>query len=82
VRGHARTRAPEPGHVREHRAHLSYSLTMPAPRPIVLLVEDKWIIAATLSECLSEGGFDIIEAQRAESALAVLEDRAATIVPS
>jgi DNA-binding NtrC family response regulator len=68
-----------PAIVREHCSRFPYTLTMSPPRPIVLLVEDEWIIATTLSECLSEGGFDIIEAQRAESALAVLEDRAATI---
>jgi DNA-binding NtrC family response regulator len=41
-------------------------------RPSVLLVEDEFLIRLTLAEGLAEEGFDVIEAESAAEALALL----------
>lgn len=43
------------------------------PRPIVLLVEDEFLIRFVLNEALSEQGFDVIEAADGAEALAALQ---------
>ena len=44
----------------------------------VLLVEDEFLIRLTLSEALTDAGFDVVEAENADAALALLA-RDATI---
>jgi DNA-binding NtrC family response regulator len=39
----------------------------------VLIIEDEFLIRLTLTEALSEAGFEVIEAETAEEALAALE---------
>lgn len=46
---------------------------MTAPR--LLLVEDEFLIRLTLSEVLADDGFDVVEAEDGDAALALLEDQ-------
>lgn len=46
---------------------------MTAPR--LLLVEDEFLIRLTLSEVLADEGFEVVEAEDSDSALALLKDQ-------
>lgn len=44
-------------------------------RPVVLIVEDEFLQRMSAAEIISEGGFDVIEAETADKAIAILESR-------
>lgn len=46
-----------------------------APRPIVLVVEDEPIVRLVARDTLEESGFEVIEAQTADEAVATLDER-------
>jgi CheY-like chemotaxis protein len=45
-------------------------------RPVVLVVEDETLIRMAAVEAVEEAGFEVIEAQNADEAIAILEQRA------
>ena len=46
-----------------------------ARRPVVLIVEDDFLIRLNAAETIEEAGFDVIEAANADQAIAILEVR-------
>ena len=46
------------------------------PSPLLLVVEDDFLVRLTLVDALTDGGFDVVEAGDAEEALALVCDRA------
>jgi CheY-like chemotaxis protein len=44
-------------------------------RPVVLVVEDEFLIRMHAAEMIAEAGFDVVEASNADEAVAVLEAR-------
>ena len=46
-----------------------------AARPIILVVEDEWLVRMNAVSVLEDGGYDVIEAADAEQALTQLESR-------
>lgn len=44
-------------------------------RPVVLIVEDEFLSRMSAAEMISEGGFDVVEAENADKAIAILESR-------
>ena len=48
----------------------------PSPPPLLLVVEDDFLVRLTLVDALTDGGFDVVEAGDAEEALALVCDRA------
>jgi CheY-like chemotaxis protein len=44
-------------------------------RPVVLVVEDEYLIRTNAAEMVSEAGFDVVEAGNADEAIAILEAR-------
>lgn len=44
-------------------------------RPVVLIVEDEFLVRMSAAEIISESGFDVIEAEDAKRAIAILEAR-------
>ena len=46
-----------------------------ARRPVVLIVEDDFLIRLNAAETIEEAGFDVIEAANAHQAIAILEVR-------
>jgi two-component system, response regulator PdtaR len=44
-------------------------------RPVVLIVEDEILLRLHVSEIIEDGGFDVIEAENADDAISVLEQR-------
>jgi DNA-binding NtrC family response regulator len=46
-----------------------------APRPVILVVEEEAVERVAIAEHLAEAGFDVIEAEDTDEALAVLERR-------
>ena len=46
-----------------------------APRPVILVVEEEAMERVAIAEHLAEAGFDVIEAEDTDGALAVLERR-------
>jgi CheY-like chemotaxis protein len=44
-------------------------------RPVVLVVEDEFLIRMHAAEMIAEAGFDVVEASNADEAVAVLESR-------
>jgi CheY-like chemotaxis protein len=47
-----------------------------ARRPVVLIVEDDFLIRLHAAQMIEEAAFDVVEASNADEAIAVLEDRA------
>ena len=45
-------------------------------RPVVLIVEDEFLLRMNAAEMIGEAGFDIVEAGNADEAIAILEARA------
>jgi CheY-like chemotaxis protein len=45
------------------------------PRPVVLVVEDEFLIRADAIAMIANGGFDVIEAANADEAITILESR-------
>jgi CheY-like chemotaxis protein len=46
-----------------------------AKRPVVLIVEDDFLIRMNAAEMIAVAGFDVIEAASADEAILILEDR-------
>jgi two-component system, response regulator PdtaR len=46
-----------------------------AQRPVVLIVEDEFLIRMGAVEMVSAAGFDVVEAENAEEAILILERR-------
>jgi CheY-like chemotaxis protein len=46
-----------------------------AKRPVVLIVEDDFLIRMNAAEMIADAGFDVVEAASADEAILVLEDR-------
>ena len=46
-----------------------------AKRPVVLVVEDDFLIRMNAAEMIADAGFDVIEAASADEAIVILEDR-------
>jgi CheY-like chemotaxis protein len=44
-------------------------------RPVVLIVEDDFLIRMNAAEMIADAGFDVVEAASADEAIAILEDR-------
>jgi CheY-like chemotaxis protein len=44
-------------------------------RPVVLVVEDEFLIRMHAAEMIEEGGFEVVEASNADEAVAILEAR-------
>jgi CheY-like chemotaxis protein len=44
-------------------------------RPVVLIVEDEFLVRMSAAEMISESGFDVVEAEDADKAIAILEAR-------
>jgi CheY-like chemotaxis protein len=44
-------------------------------RPIILIVEDEFLIRMATSEAIREAGFEVLEAANADLAIAILESR-------
>ena len=44
-------------------------------RPVVLVVEDEFLIRANAIDMIAAAGFDVVEAAKAEEAISVLESR-------
>jgi CheY-like chemotaxis protein len=44
-------------------------------RPVVLIVEDEFLLRMSAAEMISEAGFDVVEAGNANEAIAILEAR-------
>ena len=44
-------------------------------RPVVLIVEDEFLLRMSTAEIISESGFDVVEAENADRAIAILETR-------
>jgi CheY-like chemotaxis protein len=44
-------------------------------RPVVLIVEDDFLIRMNAAEVIADAGFDVVEAASADEAIAILEDR-------
>jgi CheY-like chemotaxis protein len=44
-------------------------------RPVVLIVEDEFLLRMNAAEMISDGGFDVIESSNADEAIAILEAR-------
>jgi CheY-like chemotaxis protein len=44
-------------------------------RPVVLIVEDEFLLRMNAAEMISEAGFDVVEAANADEAIAILEAR-------
>jgi CheY-like chemotaxis protein len=51
---------------------LAYSETK---RPVVLIVEDEYLIRMDAADMIAAAGFDIVEARNADEAIAILERR-------
>jgi CheY-like chemotaxis protein len=47
-------------------------MSEPTSRPRVLIVEDEFLIRMTLAESLADAGFDVVEAETGDEALATL----------
>jgi CheY-like chemotaxis protein len=45
-------------------------------RPVVLIVEDEFLLRMNATEMIGEAGFDVVEARNADEAIAILEARA------
>jgi len=45
-------------------------------RPVILIVEDEFLIRAATADVIREAGFEVLEAANADDALVILEDRA------
>jgi CheY-like chemotaxis protein len=46
-----------------------------AKRPVVLIVEDDFLIRMNAAEMIAQAGFDVVEAASADEAILVLEER-------
>ena len=46
-----------------------------ARRPVVLVVEDDFLIRMNAAEMIADAGFDVVEAASADEAIVILEDR-------
>jgi two-component system, response regulator PdtaR len=46
-----------------------------AKRPVVLIVEDEFLIRMDAAELIRSAGFDVVEAENADVAISILEDR-------
>jgi len=44
-------------------------------RPVVLVVEDDFLIRMNAAEMIADAGFDVVEAASADEAIVILEDR-------
>jgi len=44
-------------------------------RPVVLIVEDEWLIRTNTMEALEAAGFEVVEAENADQAIAILTAR-------
>jgi len=69
----------EPKHV--HGVNWQQSvIVMPesksATGPVALIVEDEFLIRASLFDVLEDGGFDVLEAANANEAIGIIESRA------
>jgi CheY-like chemotaxis protein len=51
-----------------------------AKRPVVLIVEDDFLIRMHAAEMIADAGFDVVEAASADAAIVILEDRLDIIV--
>jgi len=51
-----------------------------ARRPVVLIVEDEFLIRLHAAQIIEEAGFDVIEASNADEAISILEVRSDIIV--
>ena len=51
------------------------SCAYPARRPVVLIVEDEFLIRLHAAQIIEEAGFDVIEASNADEAISILEVR-------
>ena len=47
----------------------------PTERPVVLIVEDEFLVRMAVAEAISDAGFEIVEAANADQAIAILENR-------
>ena len=44
-------------------------------RPVVLVVEDEFLVRMDAIEVIERGGFEVVEAKNADDAIAILEQR-------
>jgi CheY-like chemotaxis protein len=49
--------------------------TSETSRPVVLIVEDEFLLRMNAAEMIGEAGFDVVEAANADEAIAILEAR-------
>ena len=49
--------------------------TSETSRPVVLIVEDEFLLRMNAAEMIGEAGFDVVEAANADQAIAILEVR-------
>jgi CheY-like chemotaxis protein len=57
---------------------LTLPLTMASSRterPVVLIVEDEFLIRMHAAEMITEAGYDVLEASNADDSIAILETR-------
>jgi CheY-like chemotaxis protein len=47
----------------------------PGGRPLVLIVEDEYLLRINATDMIVEAGFDVVEAEDADEAIAILEAR-------
>ncbi len=50
-------------------------MTLTVARPLVLVVEDEFLLRMDAAEMIEEAGFDVVEAGNADEAIAILESR-------
>lgn len=50
-------------------------MAITAKRPVVLVVEDEWLLRINAVEMIEKAGFDVLEAGNADEAIAILEGR-------
>ena len=48
---------------------------LPSECPVVLIVEDEFLIRAATADAIREAGFEVLEAANADRAIAILESR-------
>lgn len=51
------------------------AMTLTSQRPVVLIVEDEFLLRMNAAEMIEEAGYDVVEAGNADEAIAILEGR-------
>jgi CheY-like chemotaxis protein len=54
---------------------VAFVVNIRVPAPLILIVEDEWLLRLELTTALEEAGWTVLEADSGESALAILEQK-------